>query len=162
MQGKSIAAHQRGPKRSLGSPQERWNCLVWLVHMHCWHECNMQPHNCITLQDGICIHPRLYRSIMYISPLRMECINHERCAARKDNGHANQKRQENNWKWRKWRNYYRWMETFWSKERGGKECDWWAEKGILGWVQTDQAQCTNFQKCRVRKAQSNGQTFRTD
>ena len=98
MQGNSIAAHQRGPKRSLGSPQERWNCLVWLVHMHCWHECNMQPHNCIALQDGICIHPWLYRSIMYISPLRMECINQERCAARKDNGHANQKRQENNWK----------------------------------------------------------------
>ena len=69
MQGNSIAAHQRGPKRSLGGPQERWNCVVWLVHMHCSHECNMQPHNCIALQGGICIHPWCYRSIMYIKSL---------------------------------------------------------------------------------------------
>lgn len=84
-------------------PREVWVALkkdgtVLCGWCTCWHECNMQPHNCIAFQDGICIHPWSYRSIMYVSPLRMECINQERCAARKDNGHANQKRKGNNWK----------------------------------------------------------------
>lgn len=81
-----------------GSASEMMELSCVLVHMHCWHECNMQPHYCIPLQGGICIHPWLNRAIMYISPLWVECVNQERCATRKNNGHANQKEQENNWK----------------------------------------------------------------